>query len=346
MSESDAAKAGTRQHKAVELRTTDGLPTDEEAHAVDKCIQFVNSIESEFCAAADANKDKYIHLSEGYLPVDDDDTTAGYFDEAFIYQNKAALIDWKFGQWAVEEAENNLQGFAYACGLFKQYPEVSKVTVCFVMPYLDIIEVATFTRDQQKDMLLRIKTVVKRSLAKTGEPSPSFLACYGCANLATCSAVAKIAVQASTKFAPLQVPKEFDPMGVANPEDAVIGYQLATIMGRWVQAYKSRVTNLAVESEEFLPPGYRVICSTDRLITDHRKAYNVLLPVLGEAKLWEILKLGITAVEDAVKKQAPKGSKTAQVEEVFSMLEAQNLIDTGDQKIYLRAITGAKDITD
>lgn len=344
--ESDAARAGTRQHNAVELRSTDSLPTDEEAYAVDKCIQFALSVEDEFRKAAEANSDKYIHLNEAYVHVDDDDTSAGYFDEAFIYADKAALIDWKFGQWEVEPAENNLQGFAYACGLFRQYPQVNYVTVYFVAPYLDMIESATFSREQQKDMLLRIKTVVKRSLAKEGKPTPSFLACYGCKNLASCSAVAEIALKASSKFSPLNVPKDFDPMNVADPEEAVKGYQLATIMSRWVNAFKSRVTNLAVEDEHFLPPGYKVIASADRRITDNRKAYQTLVPVLGEAKLWDMIKFGITAIENAVKENAPNGQKTAQAREVVEMLEAKNLLDIGEQKVYLRAITGAKDVTE
>lgn len=341
--ESEAATAGTRQHRAVELRNIEGLPTDEEATAVVKCIEFTDLIESQFAEKAKGTGKKYIHLNEAYVHVDDLDTSAGYFDEAFIFEHEAALIDYKFGQWEVEPAENNLQAFAYVLGLFRQYPALKTCTAYFVMPYLDAIEHHTFDRSQQKDMLLRIQTVVARSLAKAGEPTPSFLACFGCANKGTCSALAKIAVKASQKFAPLQTPKEFNPMSVADPADAVLGYQLATIMDKWAQAYKSRVTNLAVEDDKFLPPGYRVISSADRLVTDSRKAYQALLPVLGEAKLWEILKLGISNIEKAVKELAPRGQKTAQATEVVEMLEAKKLLDRDEEKVYLRAVTGAKE---
>jgi hypothetical protein len=341
---SDAAAAGTRQHEAVDKRSLAGLPTDEEATAVTNCIEFANSVEAEFAEKAKAGGGKYVHLNEAYVHVDDQDTSAGYFDEAFIYGDEAALIDYKFGQWEVEPAENNLQGYAYALGLWNKYPKLQKVTVYFVMPYLDTIEAATFTREQAKDMLLRIQTVVARSNAKVGDPTPSFLACYGCGNKAACPALAKIAVKVSEKFAPLKTPKEFDPMKVADPEEAVKGYMLSTLMASWAQAFKGRVTNLAVEDETFLPPGYKVISSADRIITDPKKAFQTLLPVLGEDKLWSMLKFGISNIEKAVKENAPRGEKTAQAAAVVESLEALNLIDRDEEKVYLRAVTGAKDI--
>ena len=344
--ESDAARAGTRQHEAVERRSIEGLPTDEEAAAVVKCIEFTDSVEALFAARAEKEGGKYIHLNEAYVHVDDADTSAGYFDEAFIFENEAALIDYKFGQWEVEPAENNLQAFAYVLGLFRQYPAVEKCAAYFVMPYRDAIESCVFPRDQQKEMLLRIQTVVARSLAKAGQPTPSFLACYGCNNKGTCSALAGVAIKISEKFAPLKTPKEFDPMRVSDPADAVLGFQLATLMEGWAKAFKGRVTNLAVEDENFVPQGYRVISSADRIITDSRKAFQALTPVLGEDKLWEMIKLGISGVETAVMERAPKGQKSAQAQEVVEMLGAKNLLDRGETKVYLRAVTGAKDITD
>jgi hypothetical protein len=340
---SDAATAGTRQHAAVEARDITSLPTDEEASAVVKCIEFTDGIEAEFAELAKKTGQKYTHLNEVYVHVDDRDTSAGYLDEAFICGDKGALIDYKFGQWEVEPTENNLQAFAYVLGLFKQFPQLAEITAYFVMPYLDSIDMHTFKRADLQGMLLRIMAVVERSKAKTGKPSPAFLACYSCKNKATCPALAATAIKVSEKFAPLKTPKELDPMKVADQTDAVLGYQLAGIMEAWARAYKGRITNLAVEDDKFLPPGYRVISSADRKIVDAAKAFKVLQPILGDEALWKIMKVGISGVEDAVKAKAPRGQKTAQALEVVEMLENSGLIEREEEKVYLRAVSASKD---
>lgn len=346
--ESEKAKAGTRQHDAVEHESLDNLPTDEECEAVQMVIDFVRSIRDQFAETAKKLKTKFTELNETYLHVDDKDTSAGYFDKAFVLVDHAVVIDYKFGEWAVEPVENNLQAYCYVLGIFRAYPKVKTVTFYFLMPYQDTIESHKFTRADAPEMLLRVQTVVARSKAKAGKPTPCFLACFGCKNKATCSALAEYAIQISEKFAPMKLPKEVDPMKIVDPEDAVAGFQVAKIMEGWAASYKSRCSNLAVENEDFIPPGYILISSADRVINNSRAAFDILKSrfKMSESQLWETIRLSVGAIENVAKKSVPKGQKTAHANDVMEALNEAGLVDKGDQKVYLRARTDKKQVTE
>ena len=49
-------------------------------------------------------------------------------------RQSSAVLDWKFGRNPVKPASENLQGRAYAAGIFDLYPEMQACTVCFVQP--------------------------------------------------------------------------------------------------------------------------------------------------------------------------------------------------------------------
>lgn len=56
------------------------------------------------------------------------------------------IFDWKDGNHWQGDAENNLQGHAYALGVFHEYPDVESVEVHFVYTRREEETVATFTR--------------------------------------------------------------------------------------------------------------------------------------------------------------------------------------------------------
>ena len=50
--------------------------------------------------------------------------TFGTADLVMVKADRAIIGDAKFGWNPVEDAETNLQGWAYAIGVFEKYPEV------------------------------------------------------------------------------------------------------------------------------------------------------------------------------------------------------------------------------
>src|SRR6266581_7853883 len=164
--------AGTLAHKATETREDNDELSDDDALHVAACLDFYDKrkaiLEDEANEAFSAEhldcfnndvpapNEHDFKISEGtetYLKVDDlifpdcVSTTAGYVDRWLVsWDGKyAELIDWKFGQWPVEEASNNLQGMAYAMGLFRKFPSLEVVHVFFKQPLIDFLTEHEFT---------------------------------------------------------------------------------------------------------------------------------------------------------------------------------------------------------
>lgn len=317
---SEKSEAGETQHTAVQKRCLDGL-TDEQALAVQKCIDFTEGIIKR------AGPNPTI-LAEEYLPIDDDNLTAGYLDCAVIAADlkKAYVIDYKFGEWMATEAENNLQGIAYALALWHRWPQLEEISVSFPYPYLDWIEQASFKRAQKDELYLRVKTVIARYNAPDKAPNPTTGTCLFCANCGTCKAMHKAVIKIGHKFSPLDVPAIVDPQMINTAEDAGKLKRLAQVIETWAKSV-SRILNTRAQNEGLVPLGYKLIPSADRVVRDLpgfrdvAMAYGVPETVLNEAS-----SIAIGKVEKHISERAPKGGKTAAVKQFGAELEARGCV--------------------
>lgn len=358
--------AGTRAHSVTETGQDDHRLSDDDVSAAAECMDFYESrrrlMEEERIRRRDVfwsdkpeiEKDGWpeiIELKETYLTVDDEQfddcvaTSAGYVDRALIAhdQRTAELFDWKFGMWPVENAANNLQGIDYSLGLFRLYPTLESIRFWFKQPLLNIINEATFTRAQVPDLYLRVQTVVARarearrlgdfSLAKPFTP-----VCNFCANLGKCPKVLDFALNIAKKFHPVGIPEHVTPSLVLDPRQTRLAMDLASIMKVWSEAFRARITDRVIRREAECPEGFVIQSRTgNREVVDRDKYKSAALTYLTEAEYNATLEVSLGAVEELIKDKAPRGLKTAHVEQFKKVLEESGATKKGTPYSFLQA---------
>lgn len=148
---SAAAEEGTAMHAAAETSDMTGLNPEQRAQVVD-ALAYVAEYEAD---ALEVHKETRLDVAG---------LTWGTADRVLIQQGGtwAHVIDFKFGRNDVDDAANNLQGWAYAVGVFNRWP-VEGVTVHFIVPRRDSYHKASFRADQVGAMKERIRSVIARA---------------------------------------------------------------------------------------------------------------------------------------------------------------------------------------
>lgn len=314
---------------------------------------------------AEAEVPPVIKLKETYLPIDDElfsdfvqspygdpkeprivyATTAGYIDSALISHDLeyAEIFDWKFGMWPVEKAENNLQGIAYALGIFRKFPSLKRVKYFFKQPNLDYITDATIAREDIAKAYLRIQVVVAKAraarIAGDFKTARAYVpACNFCAHIAVCPVVTQFACSVGSKFSPLEIPADITPTKVHNPEDTKLGLQLAAVLEVWTGAFKRTVTNRVITRQQEPPEGYKLQSRTPREIKDPEKYRLVALRYLTEAEYATTLKASFGKVEELISEKAPRGQKKSQVEQFGKEIEECGAVERGEGYTFLCAV--------
>jgi hypothetical protein len=297
-----------------------------------------------------------IELTETYLPVDDcwltlpdgkkfEGTTAGYVDRAIIDHTglRAIMFDWKFGAWPVEGADNNLQGIAYSLGLFRLYPTLQEIKFYFKQPALNSISSAMFTRAQVSMLYCRVQCVVARAAearnSKTfNDANPMVPVCNFCSNIGRCPKVMAIACNIAHKFSPLQVPENITPTFADKPENTAVGLNLSAVMKVWAEAYRECVTARVIRREAVVPPGFTLATRAPREVADSAKAHAVCLHFMTEAEYNALCELpGFGALEKVISSNAPRGQKTAKIDEFKKALADSGAVVVGQSYAFLRA---------
>lgn len=292
-----------------------------------------------------------------------DGTTGGYADAAVVSlsKRKAHILDWKFGKFAVEPAKNNTQGIAYALGLWKRIKdrygvELEEVTVSFISPHIEDRSDHTFNLKEDREwLLLRIVTIVAKAkladytletggwagLKLAGLLNPTTSACLFCARLAECPAVAEKVLSVSQKYAPLEFPAGVDAraLNLDQPADAGKLLALSGVIARWAKEVRGRITDFALRDENFKPDGYQLVVTYPRKQTKTAKeVFDTAVKLIQDAGLvphgktaeeilWSMVDVPLTPIEEFVSDSAPRGQKTAAVENFSSALEAAGVVE-------------------
>lgn len=351
---------GAIAHKSTETKQDDSRLSDDDAAAVAECMDFYERrkylMEEErrvYLAQFKTPPGPTIELTEAYLPIDDchfDDceaTTAGYIDRVIISWNRyyAELFDWKFGRWPIEKAENNLQGIAYALGLFRKYPELYQVKFWFKQPAIQSLQEAVFTRPQIPELYLRVQTVVARAREARQRikqddwsmANPMVPACNFCANLGLCPKVAEFACRVGSKFFPLQIPENITPTMVQSPEQTTLALRLSQVMSVWAKSFRSVVTDRVIRRAAVVPDGYELTSRAEREICDKAKYKSVALQYLTEDEYNSALDVSFGAIEDKISEKAARGQKAATVESFKQKLLDSGAVKPGQPYTFLRA---------
>lgn len=343
--------AGTRSHNVIDSGEDDPLISDEDAVAVAECLDFVDKrralMEEEAAAARQAAPDanfQVTELKETHLSVDDLvfldgtlSTTAGYVDRVLINYNLtyAELFDWKFGMWIVETAENNVQGIAYVLGLFRKYPTLQSIRLFFKQPHLDHVSDHTFFRADFDKLYLRIQVIVHRARegrAKAAKDDfstakPYVPVCNFCGDLGRCTAVCGFACNVSKKFHPVEFPESIDPAFVQHPDQMAALLRMSQVLKVWCDSVKQWITNRIMRGDAEMLAGYRLETRQGRReIVDPVVFKQVALRFMTESQYSDCLNASFGPLEDIITEMAPRGHKTARVQEFDDALEQSGAV--------------------
>lgn len=355
-SQNERSIAGTLAHGVVETGEDHNSLSDEDAMAAAECIEFREERKAFLQAEADKSLEKarvnfgafdrsadyrVQELQEIYLPIDDckfedcTSTTAGYVDCALLVRafNYAELLDWKFGMWPVEDAEKNLQGIAYALGLFKKYPWLRAVRFFFKQPHLESVTEALFTRAQIPELYLRVQTVVARARKARAAmkvkdwswAKPYVPVCNFCRHIADCPPHLKNALKIARKFHPLEFPEHIDSHDVLDEHQSGLAMLLSQVVKIWADGFRQRTTDRVLRGECAIPAGFSISQGAGRRkIGDMEQFKKVALKFVTPEELAKAADYSITPIEDAITTKAVRGTKT----KVLNSFQ-QELIDTG-----------------
>lgn len=345
---------GTIAHKSTETRMDDNRLDDDDAAAAAECLDFYDNRKQAMISHCGPG---ITELLETYLAVDDclftdgdavvKATTAGYVDRVVISPDKtvAELFDWKFGMWPIEQAENNLQGIAYVLGLFRAYPSLQTAKFFFKQPLLDSIQEATFTRDQIPVLYLRVQVVVANArearrlmaLNDWSKARPMVPACNFCANIGSCPAVAAFACSVGSKFFPLEIPENITPTMVHSKENTTLGLRLAQVLAVWAKSYRAVITDRVIRRDALPPDGYALTSRSEREVVDPAGYKKIARQYLTGKEYLATLDVSITKVEKKISEKAPRGQKTATVDEFKKKIEDAGVITHGQPYAFLKA---------
>lgn len=297
---------------------------------------------------------------EIYLPIDDcvfedcKSTTAGYTDEWLLNYNKTygEMFDWKFGFWPVEQADNNLQAFAYAMGMFRLYPSLEKIRFFFKQPHLEVISDAVFVRAQIPDLYLRIQVVVAkarkaRALMKQNDWSmaqPYVPVCNFCANIADCPKVTGFACKIGAKFHPMGIPADITPEKLMDPKSTQLGRELAQVVTVWAKAFNARILDRVLQGRAELPPGTMIQEMPGRRKIAVVSTFKQIALRYVPSDVYEsATDVTFGPIEKYIQDKAPRGQKEATVLEFQKELEAKGAVVRGEGYCFLRAVSEKSD---
>lgn len=322
---SAAADEGTRMHEAAETGTLDGLNPEQRTQVQD-CIDEVFRRQSQI-----ENCNRYNELR-----LDVAGMTFGTADVVLVGKSTATLIDYKMGRVPVDPAETNLQGIAYAVGVFEAF-EVDAVTVVFLQPRCDTISEFTFRVKDFARMKARVAEVIRKAEDKNSPFNPHPENCEYCGFKAQCPALASKALAVASQYSDeLQLPDEMHPSNITDPRQMALALKLAPVLTDWAQSVRKHALDMVQGGQEI--PGYGLkFRSGQRTIKDLPLVWEIIQQEF-DVPLNDFLpacSISVSALEKAVKAQQPHGKGAAAIRRMNQLLTAEGLCTTGDEVTYL-----------
>lgn len=204
----EKAERGERLHGHVERNDAASLTDVEEQRQVQFCLDYYGNLVSQLKGTVEVVDEAILPIGENVFLNGNPDNRAvgevgadgapvgyatfGYPDRLVLHDDGIEILDWKFGEWETPDAVDNLQGMAYAVGVFETYLACEKVTVHFVQPPLNKSTKVELTRNDYALLRARILRIIQE--AKADEASKRVFnkdTCRFCARLALCEAPQK-----------------------------------------------------------------------------------------------------------------------------------------------------------
>ena len=343
-----AAEMGTRIHEALETGDWSKL-NDYESSLAQGCRNAEESIFTHHGYDVSACEDyKEIRLTMELLG----ESTFGTCDRLTVKGTEAVQIDYKTGQMAIDEPQENWQAKAYASGAFQRFPELDTIHFYFIACRRDEILFHTFTRDDLDEMVEDLSGIIKRAKkvhacfeeADVSQFIPQTKVCNYCRNAGKCPSLAKLALEAAKKYVPdeksfLTLPDDVHGSDCLDPAKMAEMLKVVPIIKKWAAGVEFAARRMAIE-DGIEVPGYEVRERKGRRsITSALAAYGVIKDeVAVEDFLEGIEKFPVGKLEKLVSDMTPRGKKKERVAEVMSELYTLGVIEQGKDSQYLSEV--------
>ncbi len=323
---SAAADEGTKMHEAAETGKLDGLNPEQIAQ-VKSCVDEVARRQS---AIENCTRHNELRLKIAGL-------TFGTADVVLVGKTTADLIDYKMGRVLVDPAEMNLQGIAYALGVFETFP-VDFVTVVFLQPRCDSVSEHTFYRTHDYNrMLARVVEVIRLAEDKNSPFNAHPENCEYCGRKAECPALATKALAVASQYDDaLELPDEMHPSNITEPKQMAIALKLAPVLMDWAQSVRKHALEMVQEGEEI--PGYALrFRNGKRTIKDIPLVWDLIHSefTVSLSDFLPACSISVTALEKAVKGQQERGKGAPAIRRMNQLLASEGLTTTSKEVCYL-----------
>jgi superfamily II DNA or RNA helicase len=343
-----AAEMGTRIHEALETGDWSKL-NDYESSLAQGCRNAEDAIfRHHGVDVASAVDYKEIRLTMNLLG----ESTFGTCDRLTVVGDMGVQIDYKTGQLAIDEPQENWQAKAYATGAFQRFPELETIHFYFIACRRDEILFHTFTREDVDEMVEDLSGIIKRAKkvhacfeeADVSQLIPQTKVCNYCSNAGRCPSLANLAVDAAKKYLPneesfLTLPDEIHGSDCVDPDKMAEMLKVVPIVKKWAAGVEYAARKMAIE-EGIEVPGYEVRERKGRRsITSALAAYGVIKDeVAVEDFLEGIEKFPVGKLEKLVSDMTPRGQKKERVSEVMAELYSLGVIEQGKDSQYLSEV--------
>lgn len=336
-SDKSHADHGTRLHKAIELEDTAGLPAEDVA-LVNQLLAVTHKLET---GADKVYKEVRLNIFNGL--------TFGTADRLIKLKRLARVVDYKLGKIAVDDAEGNLQGWAYTLGAFDLLPDVDEVEVWFLQPRIDYVSFFRFKRSDYNRLALAVKTVIDECerFENTQDSSllkPSYEACLYCGR--TCPIKAEFALAHVRKYEPeaLEVVDNVHSSQITDPSKMAKLLTAAKVLERMVESVKKHALALALEQggtldDENGNPAYEVKERAGDRSLNLGLGLPILCEHLDDRELLSVSKVSLAGALKLISAKAPRGQKGKLIGAIEKQLSDAGAVSQGDGSRYLRKIS-------
>ena len=269
----------------------------------------------------------------------------GTSDLTCIKGDHMDVLDWKFGRNAVDDAENNIQGLAYALGAMDKYPQCKTVTIHFVLPRRGETHQHTFTREELEEARFRIRLIIERATQPEPNLNPNTDSCRYCGRRVDCPALANkmlpLAKKAESSVEDFEIAmwESANPALVTDPDTIGKMKRVGNVIDNWKKAVDKRALELAHE-EGLDIPGYSVYFRAPSIKLDSAvKAFEAVKDSVTPEKFQEACSVSLPILAKIYAESRGVTQKKAR-SELENLLAKAGLIPSDEDRIktpYLRA---------
>lgn len=326
-----AADRGSLGHEMVEKDDFDMAPDDLElTEAAIRCKQFM----------ARFNKPGTVHHKELRLPIQDQ---FGHLDHLYHHVDTSAdLVDLKFAV-NVYKADT-AQFWAYMLGVWDKFPEINEIRVWVLHPFLDTVDMDTYTREQDYN---RLHATVASIIQRANESDPSTFRvgkhCKYCGRLSTCRSWAEIGVSIASRY-----DKEFEQYAIPatgslkgpevdDVETLAILWRIAPFVEKASKGWRKAALKKRLEGFDI--PGLTLAeRAGSREITNAAGAFEAVADRVKPEDFIQACDVKIGALEKIFAETFPRGSKGSSKKELMTRLIDASAISSGAPSQELREL--------